>query len=156
MPQYMDRHAETRDGYGSEPARSQQRQKAAQDDPAKRKPPAKKDPDLCKAQHWKAGHTPVFQMRKPYTCKWWIDWTVKVAWSCYHEEVCSGCGKVIDPYVKGRRCPEFHGITAAEAQALEREKQERADRIARFQARRVKRPVITGPQGYRKPKEKNA
>lgn len=153
MPQYMDRHAETSDGYGSEPSRSQQRRLAAQDDPAKRPPPAKKDPDMCKAQHWKAGHTPVFQMRRAlYDCKWWVDWTAKVAWSCWHEEVCSGCGKILDPFIKGRRCPDYHDITPAEAERMAREKEARAERIAQFQARRVKRPVIKGPQGYRKPK----
>ena len=149
----MDRHAETSDGYESEPSRSQQRRMAAQDDPAVRRPPGKKDPGLCKAAHWAKPHVPVFRLhdeRKP--CHWWINWFGEIAWDCNHMQACSGCGKILDHFVKGKRCPDWREATPEETARLERELEEKLLRIAAFRARRVKRPVITGPQGYRKPK----
>jgi hypothetical protein len=84
------------------------------------------------------------------------DWSTEthgyvLGWACHHREVCSvpGCGKVFrEPWELGDdECPAYPGTpeqrAVAEAQMAEYE-----DRRARLPWRR--KPVITGPQGYRR------
>ena len=87
------------EGFYSQPSRSQLRSGAVAADvrePA-RKAPAKKDPALCKAAHWKGPHRPQVVRRDPFpgrmgTCEWDVSWSGdKPCWSCCHEEECSGC-----------------------------------------------------------------
>lgn len=155
MPRYLDRHARTKGAdWGSEPARSQQRQEAAADDPAQPRPASRKNPDLCKTAHWKGPHQPVLRKRernwKKTSCRWAIFWsTPEPSWECYHEEVCTGCGKLLHISIPAEQCPDFHPITAAEQLALEQEIERWQERVT---ARRLRQPVIDGPQGYRKKK----
>jgi hypothetical protein len=123
--------------------------------PEGKRPPAKKDPDLCKVVHWKGPHEPELRIReyswrKTPTCHWRIYWPrLDPVWACAHEKVCAGCGKVLTVFVPAEQCPDFHSITGAEELALEQEALRWAERLAT----RRRRPVINGPQGYRKPKE---
>lgn len=154
MPDPYERHARTRDlsgAWGPNPGRRQARMAAAAE-PVVKRPPGKKDPDLCKALHW-APHKPVLRIRefswkKPLKCAWRNFWSRDVPeWDCNHEEVCSGCGKVLRITVGAAGCPDFHEITETEQQALDTE-------IELWRVRRAarRRPVIDGPQGYRKKK----
>ena len=157
MPDPYERHSRSRWEWGSPGSRSQERAAAAQDDPAKTRTPGKKDPDLCKGQHWKSGHTPALRVRIPYFrkskvyCYWglpyWDD-DADAAWYCSHEEYCSGCGKILLTRISNAQCPQYHEITKTEKASVEREREERAVRRASWKKR--PRKVITGPQGYRK------
>lgn len=150
MPDPYERHGRNSWEWGTSPPRGQSRAAAAdQGLGSAKRPPAKKDPSLCKAQHWKGPHTPVFRIRQygrqKTVCKWGANWgKPEPRWHCAHEEVCSECGKVLSAFVESR-CPDFRPITEAEQEALDRE-------IARWAERRSvrHRPVIDGPQGYRK------
>jgi hypothetical protein len=156
MPDPYERHGRASgwDRWGPNPSRHQQRAAAAADSAAKR-PPAKKDPSLCKAAHWKEPHQPKLRIR-PYIwrrmplCQWSISWgRTEPSWSCAHEEICAGCGKTLRTSIGDAECPDFHPITETQRLALEREI---AEWQARVTARRARRPVIDGPQGYRKKK----
>lgn len=158
MPDPYDRHGRSRDpDWGSNPPRSQQRAAAAEDDKGKR-PPGKKDPDLCKAEHWKAPHQLVLRIRelgwrREMKCGWGTSYFYRgdARWHCAHEEACSGCGKIMFPSIPKERCPEYHEITSEELAAVQADYARREAAISR--ARR--RPVIDGPQGYRKQKGKD-
>lgn len=159
MPDPYERHA--RPGrwwnyYSGQPSRAQTRAQAA-GNPAGKRPPGKKDPDLCKAQHWKAGHASALRVRIPYFrkskiyCYWglpyWGD-DSDATWYCSHEEYCSGCGKILMIRISGIRCPEYHDITKTERISVEKQREEREIRMASRKTRPGK--VINGPQGYRK------
>jgi len=165
MPDPYERHgrAGAWDWDANQLSRSQARQAAAEHDqgePVKR-PPAKKDKDLCKALHWQP-HKPVLVADK-WTSRWkagcgwgipyWsrdMDYTPQ--WQCRHREVCAGCGKRIADWITPRRCPSYHEITKAEKIILDAQQEQAVARRARW--RRATRPVIKGKQGYRKPKKK--
>lgn len=157
MPDPYERHGRGTgwDVWGPTPSRHQQRAAAAADDAVK-PPPAKKDKDLCKAAHWKGPHQPQLRVReyswrKTPRCRWGIFWRQpEPSWECSHEEVCAGCGKVLRISISKTECPDFHPITEAERDALEREIERWRERVA--SRRYQRRPVIDGPQGYRKPK----
>jgi hypothetical protein len=164
MPDPFDRHSRAgrRDCAESQPSRSRQRTGAAAEHlhpeivPQGKRPPAKKDPDLCKAAHWKGPHKPgPLQKRQPFwrrdtPCRWGTSWSgEEPRWECWHEETCSGCGKVLRTGISGRECPEWHPMTDAERAAVDA----KIERHREFLAGRAgHRPVITGPQGYRRPK----
>lgn len=156
MPDPFERHSRNAWEWGPAPPRGQARQAAADQELATpKRPPAKKDRDLCKAQHWKGLHTPVMRIRHPAAwrrvskCEWRASWgrPPEPRWHCYHEEVCSGCGKVLSMSVGADRCPDYRPVTAAEQAEID-------EVIERWTTRR-NRPIrtrIDGPQGYRKPK----
>ena len=161
MPDPYDRHATG--GYYEEPqlSRSQARHLAAERDqgePVKR-PPARKNPGLCKQLHWQP-HKPVLvadRWTRRGSCGWGIpywsrDMDYTPQWQCRHREVCVGCGKRLIDWITPRRCPSWHEITKAEKIILDAQQEEAVARQARW--RRVTRPVIRGRQGYRKPKKK--
>jgi hypothetical protein len=153
MPDPYERHARTKDSSGWENQNPRSARAVAAAEPEVKRPPAKKDKDLCKAQHWKGPHTPVFEKkdsswRKNYTCSWRTGWSHDRVpeWHCVHEEVCSGCGKVLNSWLLGERCPDYHLITEEEQALLEAE-------IERWNLRRVAR--VRPPKertGYRKKK----
>lgn len=154
MPDPYDRHGRSSDmGWGSQPPRSQQRAAAARE-PAKR-PPAKKDPSLCKGAHWKGPHTPEVQSRRGgyplgKGCHWYIGgWSADLqpAWSCHHLWICSGCGKDLGNVLQND-CPDFREITSEEKDVLDEQLRDYDERRSMWRWRR--KPVIEGPQGYRK------
>jgi hypothetical protein len=151
VPDPYERHARTKDLSGWESQNPRSARRVAATEPEVKRPPAKKDPSLCKAQHWKGPHTPVFRIRQygrqKSTCKWGPNWgKPEPRWHCAHEEVCSGCGKVLSVFVENR-CPDFHEITEGEQKQI-------TEKIEQWALRRLARPrpVIDGPQGYRKRK----
>jgi hypothetical protein len=154
MPDPYERHSRPgRSDYAdSQPSRSSAKAAAAQEPQGKR-PPGKKNPDLCKAQHWKSGHTgelrEVRQYRKKTPGCYWIPshTGMKPWWHCCHEKICSGCGKILQYGISPRECPFYHELTASELAAIEAE----TDRIRNLR-KGIMRPRITGPQGYRKKK----
>lgn len=157
MPKRLERHARSSWEWGTPGSRHDDLARAVQDDPAKKTPPGKKDPSLCKAAHWKGPHQPELRMltfgwHRDRPCEWAISWRSRNGepiWHCNHEEVCSGCGKVLRVGISDEECPDFHPITADEQAAIEAKQAENDARIASQPWRRHK-PVITGPQGYRK------
>lgn len=167
MPKRFERHARTSWEWGTPGSRSNELARAVKDDPAKKAAPGKKDPSLCKATHWKGPHQPglrllTFGWRRPITCQWDISWHSKndePSWHCNHEEVCSGCGKVLRVGIKNEECPDFHPITTEERTAIEEKEAQNKARIAVAVAKhpgRWRKPVITGPQGYRRNRDKKA
>jgi hypothetical protein len=157
MPDPYERHGRNSWEWGPSPSRGQSRAAAADQELAgAKRSPAKKDPDLCKAAHWKGLHRPKLHVReygwrKKAQCKWTVRWGRDVpVWHCVHEEVCTGCGKILRIGIPAEECPDFHPVTEAEQDALEAEIERWRERRA---ARRLQRPVIDGPQGYRKKKE---
>lgn len=66
----------------------------------------------------KAGveHEPEFVLRtnhlsRPVTCHWALYYvrgiTPKPRWWCTHQERCSKCGKIVDHFPEGVRCPRY-------------------------------------------------
>ena len=154
------RHARSKWEWGTPPPRSQERAAAAQDDPVRKKAPAKKDPDLCKGRHWKGPHTPEPELTchpqtgQPGDCAWkgryWGS-DEDYHWACSHVLKCPGCGKDFGRASPGQ-CPRFREITPSERSRIDAENAESAARQAKW--RWARRKVIDGPQGYRKKKEK--
>jgi hypothetical protein len=56
---------------------------------------------------------------------------------------------VLRTSIGDRECPEWHPITDAERSRVEAEIERRREHRS---ARAERKPVITGPQGYRRPK----
>jgi hypothetical protein len=160
MPDPYERHSRNRWEWGSPPGRSEMNRDAAQDDPARAHTPGKKDKDLCKTAHWRGPHQPELRMMlnpfnlKKRECGWgargWIS-EEEIHWYCYHDEICTGCGKVLRSFINKEECPGYHEITAEETAACEAERQRRREFRVSYQ---IRKPIITGPQGYRKPKRK--
>jgi hypothetical protein len=155
MPDPYERHGRATGGdvWGPNPSRRQTRAAAAAEPEGKR-PPGKKDPNLCKAAHWKGLHQPRLRIRQygrqRLQCRWGTSWASdKPTWHCVHEEFCTGCGKILRAGIPAGECPDFRPITKAEQDAIDLE-------IERYTAVRVsrarRRAVINGPQGYRKRK----
>lgn len=151
MPDPFERHGKS-DSWGPQPSRSQLRRRAAVDE-AEKKAPGKKDPALCKAAHWKAPHGRELRLRRfgwpaSRSCGWGLPWVGdEAAWLCGHEEFCPGCGKVLRNHVEPGECPAWHAATAEDLAAVESERARRDDLAA---ARAARKPVIDGPQGYRR------
>ena len=133
--------------------------RAAADDPepAKRPPGRKNTRDWCKGKVGRE-HVPALELEPPaltnWICQWRSDWRVRlqghaIGWHCCHREICQQCRKVLrEPWEIGRTgCPLYPGDpeqkAAAEAEAVEAE-----GRYREWAQRR--RPVTTGPQGYRR------
>jgi hypothetical protein len=170
LPDPLDRHARPgkHASYGEEPklSRSQLRRIAAETDggtdPAK-KAPGKKDPAMCKGTHWKEPHPAVLRIRtfpwqkNPATCGWWITYKagqMVTVYHCLHRETCGLCEKILRNRLPPEQCPGFHAITTAEQAAIDAEitRREEAAATRAVKYPRLRKPVITGPQGYRKRK----
>lgn len=163
------RHARGKSDWGVNPSRLAARDAVVAEQshpevvPQGKRPPGKKDPSLCKAAHWKGPHQPVLRMqeygwRRSTACKWGPSWPVpdgEPSWRCSHEEVCKGCGKVLRISIEAWECPDFHPVTDEERAAIEAERVEHEARVAELRERNhwKPRPVITGPQGYRRKRE---
>jgi hypothetical protein len=153
MPDPYERHSRNSWEWGPSPARGQARAAAAdQDVVPERRPPAKKDRDLCKAAHWKGPHQPELRKHpqlyyRHSKCHWTPGWAAREPhWACAHEEACTGCGKVLRVWVKKEECPDFRPVTEAERAEI-------MQAIEQWDARRARRrSAIDGPQGYRKRK----
>lgn len=178
MPDPYERHGQADDGWSGQPSRSQLRRIAATedgatsqavDDPAvvAKRAPGKKDPALCKDTHWKEPHQAALRAKefgwhdarwqRNSGCGWTLAWSVRkrrdvTGFRCIHEEVCTGCGKILRDRIPGQDCPDFRPITAEERAAIDAELERRKERAAEWRAQRQPRPSITGPQGYRKRK----
>lgn len=155
MPDPFERHSRASSEWDARPPRSQQRAAAADDDPARSRVPGKKNPDLCKAAHWKEPHRPVIRLDRyaDRQCKWDIHWwKQEIAWVCYHEEACAGCGKILRHRIPRDDCPDRFPLPDAERDRLEAWIARRREEIAAWgsRGRRQPKPAITGPQGYRR------
>jgi hypothetical protein len=161
MPKRFERHGRSSWEWGTPGSRHDELTRAVKDDPAKKVPPGKKNPSLCKATHWKGSHQPELRLhalgwRRPVTCQWDISWRSKngePSWHCNHDEVCAGCGKVLRISISEQECPDFHPITSDERAAIEAKQAENDARMAAAVTKhpgRWRKPVITGPQGYRR------
>lgn len=76
-----------------------------------------KERRVCKwGTWWKPSRSPIRQFQKQGEPRWrrserdWTSWH----WSCFHQEVCENCGKVLDPSLVGPKCPDFHEWTEAD------------------------------------------
>lgn len=156
MPEPYDRHSRSRWEWGNPGARSQERAAAAQE-PSVKRPPGKKDPDLCKGQHWKGPHTPEIEVNPsgwPMSrkeCGWGVSWVwgeCKPVWYCRHVLICSGCGKDFGVCPLAQ-CPLHHEITPEERAFLDEKIRESEERHSAWR----RKPIINGPQGYRKKKK---
>lgn len=153
MPDPYERHSRSRWEWGSPGARSQERAAAAHDDPTRNRTPGKKDPGLCKGEHWKGPHKTEVRTRHggwsgARTCRWRPSYDGSDPWwTCCHHEICVGCGKDFGK-VSPRQCPLFHEVTPAEQRFLDAELV--TWRKRRASQRIYRKPAITGPQGYRK------
>lgn len=159
MPDPHERHGRPGryDYADSQPSRSQQKAVAAQE-PAGKRPPGKKDRDLCKGRHWKGPHVPEVRLEynrvtgQPGKCGWrgrWWSSSKPYNWTCSHVLKCSGCEKDFGGASRGQ-CPYFHEITDEERQSVDAKNAAMEKRQARWKTRT--RRIITGPQGYRKKK----
>jgi hypothetical protein len=161
MPRRFERHKRGKGWWDSLPPRSGEVQQAAKADPE----PAKRAPARKDTRHWCKGkegreHGPVIEFR-PWSvsdkdCRWASRWTYDgVKWHCLHAEVCSSCGKVLRDWgtLAATECPAYPGSDEQRVVAVA-EAEESRERMAAWQVRR--RPVITGPQGYRRQRQEQA
>jgi hypothetical protein len=162
VPKRFERHARSAWEWGTPGSRRAELARAVSDDPAG-KVPGKKDRNLCKAAHWRGPHRPELRMRefgwrRAAACKWAVSWRSKdgePSWHCAHEEVCTGCSKILRQFVPIGECPDFHPITAGEREAIEAERAEHDARVVatRARSRRQPKPPVTGRQGFRRKRE---
>lgn len=164
MPRRFERHRRTKWEWGLPGSRSGEVRSAASADPD----PARKAPSKKDTKHWckgKPGIEHIAQLTldmdtpewRKHACRWkaYWDWRKKhtwvIGWTCGHHEECARCGKILRYTCDLTRaeCPVYPGTGAQRAEA----DAELAALLARPSPGRWRRePVITGPQGYRKPK----
>lgn len=160
MPGQFERHARGKWEWTLPGSRSAEVRTAAADDPEPaRRPPGRKNTRAwCKGKQG-VGHVPqlvwhpvLWGLGDP-SCRWRPSWLTPdgeyaACWSCNHREECARCGKVLRAGVLRSECPAYPG-TPEQHTAAEVEAAAIRERIA--QRRAVpRRPVITGPQGYRR------
>lgn len=158
MSARQGRHARGGDGWTAQPSRSAELAGAVEAETAdpSRRAPGRKDRSRCKKS---AGgpHVPVI-VRDRYgvhgrECRWEPEWGRGLdggpLWLCLHHEECSNCGKVLRLRLGVAECPDWHEITGAERAQVEAAIAAAAERRAKW-ARRTGKPVIAGPQGYRR------
>jgi hypothetical protein len=162
MPGQFVRHARSRWEWGPPGSRSDDLRRAVDDDPAA-KTPGKKDPNRCKGNHG-GPHIPVIALHHETPedefrsrCRWSPMWSRKdkglvVGWHCEHEERCAKCGLIFERFVGRDRCPVFPGTGQQKAVAGQ-ELFERAERRRTAPSRGRRKPVISGPQGYRRKRD---
>lgn len=167
MPQPHTRHARPSgwDSYESQPSRSSEvRAAIAEDDP---------EPVRGKAIPWPSGkckrngggaHSAVVQVRNDYftarngaNCGWRLGWTYNretglrnIYYACWHETVCQLCGKILVHSMDKGSCP----LAAEREDERERVAAEAAANRPPSRNNWRRRPVITGPQGYRRKRSK--
>ena len=163
MPDQHERHAKSKWEWGSPGARSQEVQAAAADDPE----PPKRTPGRKDTRSWCRGkqgveHVPELAWHpflwKPGEpdCRWRAAWSSRAGgeyvacWMCEHRETCARCGKVLRDRIPAAECPAYPG-TPEDRAAAEEEALQIRERVAQRQTRW--KPVITGPQGYRRKRE---
>jgi hypothetical protein len=162
MPHPFDRHSRRKDDWGTPGSRSAERAAAAaaeETDPAKRTP-ARKDPERCKGNQG-GPHAPEVSLRHESPedefrsrCRWGTVWSredrdMVVAWHCEHERRCTGCGLVSGRHVRDEECPVFPG-TPEQRAVVQQQLFERKEQLRTSPRWSRRKPVITGPQGYRK------
>lgn len=148
MPDPLERHGKG-DGWDPLPSRSRLRRMAVTDE-AKRSP-GRKNRDLCKAAHWKGPHKPDLRKmaHRDWPCRWGLDWAGdEPRWSCFHEEYCLGCGKVLRIQIGGEECPEWHPVTVEDQVRIDASRQRQETIRADLAARKAARISV----GYRKPR----
>jgi hypothetical protein len=166
MSRQSARHARSKWEWDTPPSRSAERSQAAAEDVRE---PAKKAPGRKDTRAWCRGkvgveHVPVIAvdhtipaLKGGPRCEWKASWDWKAQayatwWYCPHHEVCGKCGKVLRERrdILSRECPDYPGDpdqrAAVEASIPELEKRRR-ERGVRWPYRK---PVITGPQGFRR------
>lgn len=158
MPRRFERHKRTSEWYAA-PSRSTEVRQATGADPE----PARKAPGRKDTRRWcrgkpGVGHAPVLVFRPVLArlaCAWRPDWPYEHAcWECYHQEECGRCGKVLRTswQLAAGECPAYPGDPAQRA-AAEAECAEIRERVEA--SRQARRPVVTGPQGYRRRRQAN-
>lgn len=165
MPRRFERHARSKSDWGFPPARSAERASAATD-PDKRAPGRKDTRQWCKGKPGREHVPQIIRIHDGYRwrpCEWTprYDWRAIRAgdnawvlkWTCGHIESCANCGKILRDLgnIPVAECESYPG-TAARRAAAERDA---ADYLERWREgrRRYRRPPITGPQGYRRPRQ---
>lgn len=129
---------------------------ASDPEPPKRPPGRKNTRDWCRGKEG-VPHQPVIVFAPPVfrrpvtiTCEWASRWSGEaVIWDCHHEEHCASCGRILRTQARlaGSECPGYPGSETQKAAAVA----EAAEAEERWQAGRARRrPVITGPQSYRR------
>lgn len=162
MPGKFERHARSRWEWGTPGSRSGDLRRAVDDDPAGKPPPGRKDPSRCKGNHG-GPHIPVIALHHETPedefrsrCRWIPVWSRKektcvAGWHCEHVERCVKCGLIIERFAGRDRCPVYPGTeeqkAVAEQEAFEWNERRRT---ASNRLSSVRKPVINGPQGYRR------
>jgi hypothetical protein len=160
VPRHLERHARSRSDWDTQPARSAERAAAAAE-PAGKAPGRKDRWARCKGARGAAHVLAITPRDLPGShhpardgCRWYPFYehktlSFRAGWSCRHHEACVNCGKESRYSVSTGECPVFPGTTEqqseAEAEAWQMS-EHHADRWRR------RKPVITGPQGYRRQK----
>jgi hypothetical protein len=159
MPGQFERHARSRWEWGTPGSRSDELRRAVDDDPAG-KTPGKKDPARCKG-NCGGPHIPVIALHHETPedelrsrCQWTSRWsqeekTAVIVWHCEHEERCAKCGLIFERHAGRDRCPVYPGTDEQKAVA-EQKAFAWAERLRMSQSRLRRKPVIKGPQGYRR------
>jgi hypothetical protein len=159
-----ERHARSKDCYDAQPSRSAERADAAtagEREPTTRAPARKDTRSWC---HGKPGnaHVPVLTSEagtpQDPGCRWsesfiWPGGTYGACWKCRHREECARCGKIlrVRSELADAECPDYPG-DPAEREAAEAAAAQRARSWSHLLSRyrQYRKPVITGPQGYRR------
>ena len=167
MPRRFERHKRTKWEWGL-PARSGEVREAARadPDPAKRAPARKDTKSWCRGKEGRE-HVlhlvlvPDYLSRRAKVCEWASAWSIdgqeyRLGWVCMHREECVNCGRIFREHydLKGEECPAYPGDAAQRAEAeaqVGRDEEQRASWLA--SRPHWRRPVITGPQGYRRRRE---
>ena len=161
MAKRFERHARAKSDWDSEPGRSAALAAVVtgQDpDPARRAPARKNTRDWCKGKTGVA-HVPGLAEHvtgpRERPCEWRSRWSGDgIEWNCHHREPCSRCGKVLrEPWqIPDEECPSYPGTPEQRAEA-------EADAVRAAEHRKAfgerwgrRKPAVTGPQGYRRPK----
>lgn len=174
MPDPNERHGRGSWEWATFPARSQQRARAAGDDPARKALPSKVKKGKCKGPDgWHPEHDLAFVMSRTRQgtearpCGWgavqvrpWNDGQYEARWCCRHEERCARCDHLErEGHQVSQGCPDFalHAASsgtappaAVVAEAVRKTRESRERRAEWTASRLGGRPAVTGPQGYRK------
>ena len=133
---------------------------ASDPEPPKRPPGRKNTRDWCRGKESRAHvpvivfRPPVFRRHPPRTCEWGHGLIrEEIGWQCHHEEHCRSCGKILRSRLAVDECPGYPG-SAEQKAAAQAQLEAVLAGVAAWRARR--RPVITGPQGYRRKRQEKA
>lgn len=124
-------------------------------EPEPRVPGRKDRRTVCKAAPGRQHEPRVIyaapRFRPGDSCRWHPSWNWKAGryetgWLCFHAEHCTHCGKVFRTSVTCTECPAYPGSAEQRAGA----DATGAEQTRETAARRSRRPVISGPQRYRR------